>query len=139
MQQQEFEIRTKMKVTPEEYKTIEEIYMACGEMDKDTFCQLYVTKEGRFSLLRHVTDEKNITESAYKMAKDDVKELQDQKKKDDMEMATFLVEQSHIYNSVPMLKKAIELVGHREVITIKLERGLKLMEIDKKYIRENLQ
>lgn len=38
MMQQEFEKLTKVKVTSEEYNTIEAAYMACQE-DKQVFCK----------------------------------------------------------------------------------------------------
>lgn len=140
MQQHEFEERTRIKVTANEYETIEAIYMATGDnVDKDEFCQLYMTKEGRATLLRLVTDEKNITDKAYKMACDDVEELKESIGNGKRDIASFLLEQSGIYNSVALLKKAVELVGHAEVVKMKLERGLKLMQMDKDYIVENLK
>ena len=38
MNQQEFESRTGLTPTSEEYAYIERIYMAAGNMDKDAFC-----------------------------------------------------------------------------------------------------
>lgn len=38
MTQKEFEVRTGMQVTPDEYEEIERVYLAAGNMDKDTFC-----------------------------------------------------------------------------------------------------
>ena len=40
MTQKEFEDRTRLKVTEEDYKTIEETYMNT-DLGKDTFCKLY--------------------------------------------------------------------------------------------------
>lgn len=39
MMQQEFEQRTGMTVTADEYKKIEKLYMSSGNIDKDTFCK----------------------------------------------------------------------------------------------------
>ena len=41
MTKQEFEARTGMKTTSEDYARIEKMYMAAGNMDKDLFCAEY--------------------------------------------------------------------------------------------------
>lgn len=51
MMQQEFEKLTKVKVTSEEYNTIEAAYMACQE-DKQVFCKQWLKKDGIRNLLK---------------------------------------------------------------------------------------
>ena len=41
MTKQEFEARTGLKVSSEDYARIEKMYMAAGNMDKDMFCAEY--------------------------------------------------------------------------------------------------
>ena len=65
MTQKEFEERTGISMTPDDFNTVHDIYMACGdEMDKNEFCALWKGKKF-WELLNRVTDEKNITEQAY--------------------------------------------------------------------------
>ncbi len=46
MLQKEFEERTGKKVSPEQYAEIDRIYMAAGDVDKDTFCKEWKRLEG---------------------------------------------------------------------------------------------
>ena len=52
MLKQEFDERMQSVSTDEEFAIANGIYMSCGDgMDKDRFCELYGTKDGRLELM----------------------------------------------------------------------------------------
>lgn len=51
MLKQEFDERMQSVSTDEEFAIANGIYMSCDGMDKDRFCELYGTKDGRLELM----------------------------------------------------------------------------------------
>lgn len=69
MMQQEFEKLTKVKVTSEEYNTIEAAYMACQE-DKQVFCKQWLKKDGIRNLLKdRLAEIKNLNRTIKELEK----------------------------------------------------------------------
>lgn len=60
MLQKEFEERTGKKVSPEQYAEIDRIYMAAGDVDKDTFCKEWKRLEGS-TVVAELTREVELT------------------------------------------------------------------------------
>ena len=56
MTQQEFETRIKREVKTEDFDYINRIYMAAGEMDKDSFCAEYNTMIFRSDIVKALVD-----------------------------------------------------------------------------------
>jgi len=58
MLQDEFEERTKLRVSADEFNGINALYTACGDgINKDVFCKLYMSFEGRLELLHRIERE----------------------------------------------------------------------------------
>ena len=58
MLKKEFEERTKLSVSEAEFNGINALYMACGDdIDKDEFCKLYMTFDGRLDLMHKIERE----------------------------------------------------------------------------------
>lgn len=134
MTQKEFEERTGSSLTECDFATVHDIYMACGdEMDKDEFFALWKGKKYR-ELLNRVMDEKKITEQAYYMAMNKIKQMQNQQKTKNTELAEFLLGKACAYEDTDFYREAVKLIGQHEVVWMKLEMGLPLWEEDKKYI-----
>lgn len=54
------------------------------------------------------------------------------------DLAEFLIGKASAYNDTDFYKKAVALVGQKEVTLKKLEMGLPLWDDDKEYIKSNL-
>lgn len=133
MTQNEFEQRTNMKVTAEEYQKIEKLYMSAGNIDKDTFCKEY----------KKVASSRIVTELhlQVRMLENQVESLKSDKKQmasDKDELIDFMIEQSEKYGSSELRQRAIELLGAKEYLRRKLERGYNLWELDRKLLVELL-
>lgn len=133
MTQNEFEQRTNMKVTAEEYQKIEKLYMSAGNIDKDTFC-----KEYKKVASSHIVTELHLQ---VRMLENQVESLKSDKKQmasDRDELIDFMIEQSEKYSSSELRQRAIELLGAKEYLRRKLERGYNLWELDRKLLVELL-
>lgn len=117
-------------MTAQEYVEVENTYMAIGDdIDKDKFCKIWLDKKKLASIMTsRAIEYKRQKEQAQKREKD---------VRDDI--VGFLLEQGQDFDDEVMIRKAVELVGHAEVIRRKLERGYELCESDKNYIKMNLK
>lgn len=139
MTQKEFEARTGLSISAEDFVRVHDIYMACGdEMEKDEFCILWREENFR-ELLGRVVYEKGITEKAYGMAMNKIKRMQDEALPKNLDYAEFLLGKASAYEDTDFYKEAVKLIGEREVVMAKLRMGLVLWEEDFKYIINNLK
>lgn len=125
MTQQEFQERTGF----DSYITYElgnAVYMAL-DMDKDAFCDDY--KEHWNSVI--IANLLKKTEELQ--AKLDA--MRDQR----AEMVEFLLHQENETDDSIFRDKAVELVGEKEVIRLKIEYDYDFSDADKEYIKSNLQ
>ena len=114
MTQNEFEQRTNMTVTAEEYQKIEKLYMSAGNIDKDTFCKEY----------KKVASSRIVTELylQVRMLENQVESLKSDKKQmasDKDELIDFMIEQSEKYSSSELRQRAIELLGAKEYLRLR--------------------
>lgn len=66
MLKKEFEERTKLSVSEAEFNGINALYMACGEdIDKDEFCKLYMTFDGRLDLMHKIEREHQLLKMLF--------------------------------------------------------------------------
>ncbi|WP_297627931.1 hypothetical protein [uncultured Rikenella sp.] len=126
---QEFSERTGLMPTVEEYRLIENMYMTAGNMDKDTFCRDYKKHAGSM-ILAELLRQVKIREEQLAERKEELKECRVKGSK----IAFLLVEQSSMYPELKLCNLAAEMVGYKEVVRYKIERGLPLEEVDKEYI-----
>ena len=130
MTQQEFEERTGVKMTAQEYVAVENAYMAIGDdIDKDQFCKIWSDKKQLAEIMTSRAIE-------YQRQKE---QAQKALRKMENDLADFLLEQGQEYDDEVMSGKASELVGRAEVIRRKLDRGYILCNSDIKYIMTNLK
>lgn len=120
MTQKEFEERTGRSVTTEVYENIEKMYMNT-DLDKDEFCGLYMKSP------------KALTEIEKKTVL--VRELYKERKC----MVNFLIEQAEKWSASDVREKAIQMVGGREYLRRKIEKGYNLWEADRKLLIEILK
>ena len=119
MTKQEFQDRTHMCVTEEDFVKINESYMNT-DLEKDLFRKLYVENpealkelENQTLMARELADEKN-------------------------ELADFLIEQAQKYNSHELRHEAVSILGKREYMRRVLDNGYAISNYDRELIYELL-
>ena len=127
MQKQEFTQRTDIQVSDVEYKEIELMYLEAGNMDKDEFCKDYKKHHESTLLATYFRQAENL--------KNKLDDMRDERSK----LVDFLLNISERYPDKSIHEWTVKLVGHKEVIRRKLNGGLTLWDVDREYIKENLQ
>lgn len=112
MTQKEFTERTGYTPTVEKYEEIENMYMNTN-LDKDEFCDAW--KNNR-KLLKELERQTVL-----------VRELCEERKR----MEDFLIDQAEKWSAGDLREKAIAMVGEKEYICRKFEKGYKFWEADK--------
>ena len=141
MLQNEFEERTKLSVSADEFNGINALYIACGDdIDKDVFCKLYMSFEGRLELLHRIERE----HQRMKDALDDHKTMLKEAGEIRNDVATEILEISSMEDCCNHIRKELEktawwLVGTVEVIKRKVKRGIALTPNEIEYIAEKLK
>lgn len=133
MTQKEFEIRTGLTVSADEYAGIEAVYMAAGEMDKDVFCAEW-KKIGGSRLVMELFGEVMRQRGEIERLKGDEQES----RKLLGEAAEYLIEKSSERDDIGMRRQACRLIGEREVVMYKLNYDQMLCDEDIVWIREQL-
>lgn len=133
MTQKEFEIRTGLTVSADEYAGIEAVYMAAGEMDKDVFCAEW-KKIGGSRLVMDLFGEVMRQRGEIERLKGDEQES----RKLLGEAAEYLIEKSSERDDIGMRREACRLIGEREVVMYKLNYDQMLCDEDIVWIREQL-
>lgn len=133
MTQKEFENRTGLTVSADEYAGIEAVYMAAGEMDKDVFCAEW-KKIGGSRLVMELFGEVMRQRGEIERLKGDEQES----RKLLGEAAEYLIEKSSERDDNGMRREACRLIGEREVVMYKLNYDQALCDEDIVWIREQL-
>lgn len=133
MTQKEFENRTGMTLSADEYAGIEAVYMAAGEMDKDVFCAEW-KKIGGSRLVMELFGEVMRQRGEIERLKGDEQES----RKLLSEAAEYLIEKSSERDDTGMRRQACRLIGEREVVMYKLNFDQALCDEDIVWIREQL-
>lgn len=133
MTQKEFENRTGLTVSADEYSGIEAVYMAAGEMDKDVFCAEW-KKIGGSRLVMELFGEVMRQRGEIERLKGDEQES----RKLLGEAAEYLIEKSSERDDKGMRRQACRLIGEREVVMYKLNYDQTLCDEDIVWIREQL-
>lgn len=121
MTQKEFEERTGIVPTAEEFDYIHAVYMNTS-MDKDAFCKEY-KKHGDSRIIRDVHVRVLNYEMKCNQQKDTINELAD-----------FLIGKAHAYDDTDFRNEAVRLVGEMDVVKRTIELGLPLWDEDRKCI-----
>lgn len=125
MTRKEFEERTGLTPTVEEFNYIHAVYMNTS-MDKDEFCKDY-KKHGGSKIIN------DIHARAVNF------ELMNKQKNENIdEMVALLIGKSRAYDDTDFRKMAVRLVGEHNVVLKTVEMNLPLWEEDKEYIKRNL-
>ena len=120
MLKKEFEERTGFQPSDEQYKDIEELYMMT-DLDKDKFCHLWTNE------IEILTQYASTCSSLV------------YHKKQEIELAHFLIIQAQKYGSIELIEKAIEILGEKKYLTYKIENKIPLWEKDYELLKEILK
>lgn len=135
MTQKEFEERTGLKLSACEFETVHSIYMAAGDrMEKDEFCKEW-KQHGESSLIAALWNEVKQQRAVVEGKTIVIANMQQEKE----ELVDFLLERAQKFGDEELLLKAIDMVGHAEVIRRKLDADMPLWERDREYIKNNLK
>ena len=93
MTQKEFNERTGLTPTIEEFNNIHKVYMACPTLDKDEFCREY-KKHGMSRIIDQLMDALDASKGAYDIVFNDYIEVKDKKCREDLETAKYLLAKS---------------------------------------------
>lgn len=118
----EFNQLAKANLTVEQYTRVENMYMTADNMDKYSFCQDW-KKHHDSELVQLFYDKCNRLQAEATALSGQISQL-----------AMFMMEQAEKYSSAEMREKAIELLGEREYLTIKIQKGYNLWEKDRELI-----
>ena len=135
MTQKEFEERTGLKLSACEFETVHSIYMAAGDrMEKDEFCKEW-KQHGESSLIAALWNEVKKQRAVVEGKTIVIANMQQEKE----QLVDFLLERAQKFGDEELLLKAIDMVGHAEVIRRKLAADMPLWERDREYIKNNLK
>lgn len=117
-----------------EYETANFIYMMAGEMDKQTFCREY-KEVGSSPLVLTLAEAANSREIAYrdKVTKERQTAHAILREADDLRAA------GHDDSADQLDRIATTLIGRKDCITWKLNKGFALSDTDNEYIKDNLR
>lgn len=127
MTHSEFSERTNLKVTPEEFVEINNMYLLAGDLPKDDFCKDYLLHHNSQILKEYYNNSVKFSSKCN--------DLNSQI----FSLATFLIEQSEQYSSVELRDKAIQILGLKQYLEIKLQKGYNLWQIDREDLINILQ
>lgn len=121
MTQKEFEDRTGIKPTEEEFDYIHAVYLNTS-MNKDEFCKDF-KKHGDSRIIRDVHVRVLNYEMKCERQKNAINELAD-----------FLIGKAHAYDDTDFRNQAVKLVGEMDVVKRTIELGLPFWDEDRKVV-----
>jgi hypothetical protein len=119
MLQKEFFERTNIQLSDAEYNKVDAMYCDAGNLDKDQFCQDY--KKHHDSILIQEFYNKSVS----------LKSSLDKSNAKISDLAMFLVDQTEKCSSSDLRDKAIELLGIEKYLSVKIQKGYNIWDIDK--------
>lgn len=139
MTKQEFETRTGLTVTSNEYTYIERVYMA-SNLQKDEFCNEW--KKNRSlagsNLVCDLVMEIEALRGSYETLHKEYTRACDGFTQENSNMADFLILQAENCSASDLREKAIKMVGIKEYLRRRIDLGFILWEEDKKALTEIL-
>lgn len=141
MTKKEFEELTGRLITAEDYRLVENLYLAAGNMDKNEFCKEMRAMCAYDAASDHIELRQCLKEIGRKVGAQDaelgfLKRTIGEKQR---ELAEFLVGKACAYEDSDFHREAVKLIGQREVTLMKLRMDLPLWDEDKKYLASVLE
>lgn len=128
MSKQEFEARTGLTVSEETFWKINDLYIACSQLDKDEFCDAYIPgmEENRIiaDLLRRL---------------DLLKKSRDAWNKDAEKAAHYLLDARADHDDETLFNEACDIIDAADAIRYMIDNEYELGKPELDYIKENLK
>lgn len=134
MTQQEFQDLTGRKVTAEEFRSIEKMYHAVPNMEKQEFCKRWA-QTGNNPLIIELTKQTILLSGMLEERNNEAEDCHSKME----ELAWFLIGKAAAYEDGDFYKEAIRIVGQKEAILHKIKMGYPLWKEDREYIKNNLK
>lgn len=134
MTQQEFQDLTGRKVTVDKYRSIEKMYYAVPNMDKQEFCKRWV-QAGNNPLTVELAKQATIANGMLEERNNELEDCHSKMEK----LAWFLIGMAAAYDDIDSYKEAIRIVGHKAAVLHKIKMGYRLWKEDRDYIKNNLK
>ncbi len=142
MLQKEFEERIGRSVTEQEYLEANAMYENAGDMDKDEFCREWLKignsrlvkclAEKTYQLDKALNEQKLLHQEATEIISDAADAI--------LEIEKVVLNGGTTEHITELLdRKALWLVGTKEVVLRKIKMGMALTEKDKNYINEHIK
>lgn len=133
MTQQEFEERTGMRVSAEEFDRIHDMYLAAGEMDKDEFCREF-RAHGHSPLVAELFKTcQNLEEQRLEQVEKNKALMKQQ-----VECAALLIHSANKHDDPYVYDAAVQLLGRRRAVLARLELGYGVDADDLAYVKNHL-
>lgn len=135
MTKQEFELLTGEMTTCSNFEFANRVYMAAGEMNKESFCEDWKQTDLSHSKITSaltlevetLNDALKSANSCYAVAEKALRDFTGQ-------MADFLIIQAEKWSASALREKAIKLVGEKDYLRRKLEMKFNLWESDRQLV-----
>ena len=139
MTQQEFETRTGLTVTANQFDYIHRVYMA-SNFQKDEFCKEWKKNHSlaTSNLVCDLVMEIETLRGSYETLQKEYTRACDGAKAEVSSMADFLILQAEKWGATDLREKAIKMVGVKEYLRRRIGFGFGLWEEDKKALTEIL-
>ena len=136
MTKQEFEARTGLKVSSEDYARIEKMYMAAGNMDKDMFCAEY-KKVGTSVLVTELFRQVLVLKGQLEERNNELDDATQRR----ADVAGFLVGKAAVHkddDGEDFYRVALRIAGRNACVRTKLEYGYPLNGEDISFLKSLL-
>lgn len=136
MTKQEFEARTGLKVSSEDYARIEKMYMAAGNMDKDMFCTEY-KKVGTSVLVAELFRQVLVLKGQLEERNNELDDATQRR----ADVAEFLVGKAAVHkddDGEDFYRVALRIAGRNACVRTKLEYGYPLNGEDISFLKSLL-
>ncbi|WP_302283812.1 hypothetical protein [Alistipes shahii] len=136
MTKQEFEARTGLKVSSEDYARIEKMYMAAGNMDKDMFCAEY-KKVGTSVLVAELFRQVLVLKGQLEERNNELDDATQRR----ADVAEFLVGKAAVHkddDGEDFYRVALRIAGRNACVRTKLEYGYPLNGEDISFLKSLL-
>lgn len=130
MTKQEFENRLNQKITDEQFEEINEIYMVLPDMDKNTFCNLFINN--KVTLLKELAREIVKHNNQIGFLEDRISTLTSIVEQD----AQLMLIKADKYSDIDLYDTASERLGLKEVLKFKLKYHVELNIEELRYLSD---
>ena len=139
MTKQEFETLTGQRISDEDFKPYNEMYMNAGELDKQTFCEA-IKQSGKSAAVRQLFEALSHTATVRERRIASLEHECDKMAKESFRLGELLVKKSYDELDLDgqLYAEAIKILGHRNCVRFKLANEIELIAADIEYINQNL-